>query len=301
MRILVTGAAGFVGQHLTRLLRSRGEDVTEWQFSGGDPGSGVQLDLCDARAVAQQDLSEVDAIVHLAGLAQVGRSFSEPQLFMNVNTAVVTNLFESLIAQHRRPRVLVVSTGGVYGASGQTITEESPTAASNPYVVSKLAQEMLAAYYARRDFEIIIARPFNHVGPGQQRGYLIADLCSQVAALERDGGGTLAVGDLSSARDYTDVRDVVTAYHALLERGRAGETYNVCSGLSWTGDEIVERIRNQSSVDLSVESSDALHRPTESSTVDASNAKLHDDTGWAPSIPLDRTLADTLAYWRELP
>lgn len=300
MRILVTGAAGFVGQHLTRLLRSRGEDVTEWRFSSGDTDSGVQLDLCDARAVARQDVQGIDAIVHLAGLAQVGRSFSEPQLFMSVNTAVVTNLFESLISQQSRPRVLLVSTGGVYRADANPITEESSVAASNPYVVSKLAQEMLAAYYTERDFDVIIARPFNHVGPGQQPGYLVADICSQVASLERAGGGTITVGDLRSARDYTDVRDVVTAYHALLRQGRSGEIYNVCSGVSCTGEEILKRICSLSTVELAVESSAALHRPTEASTVDASNAKLRDDTDWVPAIPLDQTLADTLAYWREL-
>lgn len=300
MRILVTGAAGFVGQHLTHRLRSSGEEVIEWRFSEGDTGPGVQLDLCDARAVARQDVRSVDAIVHLAGLAQVGRSFSEPQQFMSANTAVVTNLFESLIAQHSRPRVLLVSTGGVYQAGTEPITEESPTAASNPYVVSKLAQEMLAAYYIKRGFEVIIARPFNHVGPGQQPGYLVADICSQVASLERAGGGTITVGDLSSARDYTDVREVVTAYHLLLVHGRAGETYNVCSGDSRTGKDILQRICGLSSVELTVESSEALHRPTEASTVHASNAKLRDDTGWVPTIPLDQTLADTLTYWREM-
>lgn len=299
MRVLVTGAAGFVGQHLSGLLRSRGEEVTEWRFSDTDPGSGVQLDLCDARAVAGQDLRAIDAIVHLAGLAQVGRSFSEPQLFMSVNTAVVTSLFESLIAQQCRPRVLLVSTGGVYRETGTPISEGSSVAASNPYVVSKLAQEMLGAYYAKRGFEVMTARPFNHVGPGQQPGYLVADICSQVAARERAGGGQITVGDLSSARDYTDVRDVVAAYHALLQRGRAGETYNVCSGVSHTGEEVLERIRRLSTANLTIASSQALRRPTEASTVAASNAKLREDTGWAPAIPLDQTLADTLAYWRE--
>lgn len=300
MRILVTGAAGFVGQHLTHLLRSRGEEVIEWRFSGSDTGSGIKLDICDAQAVSRQDMQGIDAIVHLAGLAQVGRSFSEPQLFMSVNTAVVTNLFEVLIAQQSRPRVLVVSTGGVYGADTERITEESPVAPSNPYVVSKLAQEMLAAYYTKRDFEVIVARPFNHVGPGQQPGYLVADLCSQVASLERAGGGTLTVGDLSSARDYTDVRDVAAAYHALLKHGRSSEIYNVCSGSSCTGDQILKRICSLTNVELSVERSEALRRPTEASIVNASNAKLRRDADWEPTIPLDQTLADTLSYWREM-
>jgi GDP-4-dehydro-6-deoxy-D-mannose reductase len=219
---------------------------------------------------------------------------------MSVNTAVVTNLFEALIAQQSRPRVLVVSTGGVYNADTAPITEESAVNPSNPYVVSKLAQEMLAAYYTKRGFEVIIGRPFNHVGPGQQRGYLVADICSQVASLERAGGGTIAVGDLSSARDYTDVRDVVAAYHALLRYGRSGEIYNVCSGASFTGEQILNRICSLSTVELTVESSEALHRPTEASTINASNAKLRDETDWAPVIPLDQTLADTLAYWREV-
>ncbi len=209
------------------------------------------------------------------------------------------NLFEALLAQRSFPRVLVVSSGGVYAQSSGVLTERSATGASSPYVVSKLAQELVAAHYAQRGFEVIVARPFNHVGPGQQRGYLVADLASQTAAGERTGGAEIRVGNLASERDYTDVRDVVTAYCALLERGRAGETYNVCSGRSYSGSEVFARLSAHASVSVSALHEEARDRPLDVMHVHASNEKICLDTGWRPTISLDQTLADTLAYWRE--
>ncbi len=298
MRVLITGGSGFVGGHLATALRREGAEVVSWGLAEAGSEPSVAVDLRDLRAVSAHDLTPFDAVIHLAGLANVGRSFAEPARYVSENSAMEVNLFETLLAQGAFPKVLVVSTGAVYGSARGLITEDTQVTVTSPYAVSKLTQELLGAYYGERGFEVVVARPFNHIGPGQQPGYLVADVASQIAAAERRGAGTVTVGDLSSARDYTDVRDICAAYIALIRDGRAGEIYNVCTGDSHTGDEIVERLLELTNSRVEVVRSAALTRPTDASVVRASSQKLSQHTGWAPSIALSATLADTLEYWR---
>lgn len=301
MQILVTGASGFVGRHLVQLLAEQGHAVVAWSYTHASFGHGISqrtLDMRDRDAVSREDLVGIDAVVHLAGLAQVSRSFSEPDAYVSTNAELEIQLLESLLEQRASPRVLIASSGGVYGESSTPLTESSPVKPSNPYVVSKLTQELLATYYSQRGLDIVIARPFNHIGPGQQRGYLVADIASQIAELERAGGGELRVGNLSSARDYTDVRDVAAAYLSLLLHGRPGEIYNVCSRRSLTGEEIADTLLALTELRDEITTRSADARPTDVLSVTASNRKIHSETGWEPSIALQTTLADTLDYWR---
>ena len=301
MRILVTGSSGFVGQHVTAFLREHGDDVIAWGLGNSRDGSGSSVDLRDLEAVKSHDLREVDAVIHLAGLALVRASFSEPANFICQNSEMQVNLFEGLLAQDVRPRVLLVSTGAVYGSSDSEITEQSPTDPTSPYAVSKLTQELIGSYYTKRGFEVITARPFNHVGPGQQRGYLVADIASQIAEAERHGHGRIKLGDLSSRRDWTDVRDIAAAYSSLLRAGRTGQIYNVCTGVSLSGAEILEQLLALTSAEIEVETSAELGRPTDTSVVSASNTKIHRETGWSPTVPLVATLQETLDHWRSWP
>lgn len=298
MRVLVTGGSGFVGQHLLRNLSEHGHEVTSWGLNDGSAGSTTRVDLRDADTLLEFDLTRLDAVIHLAGLAQVANSFDQPADYISTNAGMQVNLMEALLRQESFPRVLVISTGGVYRSGLDLITETSPTAASNPYVISKLTQELLGAYYANRGFEVLIARPFNHIGPGQQPGYLVSDLASQIATLERTGGGTVSVGNLESERDYTDVRDVVAAYRCLMTDGHPGETYNVCSGISRIGTELFERLSALASVPISSATKNSLRRPIDANQCRASNEKIQLDTGWRPTVSLDATLLDTLTYWR---
>ena len=295
---LVTGASGFVGRHLVQILRDQGDEVTAWGL--GEVNSGTTaVDMRNMDVVSAQDLRDIEAVIHLAGLAQVSASFGQAAEYVSSNATMEINLMESLLAQHSSPRVLIVSTGGVYAGGSALLTETSPTRPANPYVVSKLTQELLAAYYLERGLDVMIARPFNHIGPGQRPGYLVADIASQLAALERNGGGRLSVGDLSTKRDFTDVRDVAAAYLALISAGHRGETYNVASGATLSGEEILHGLLDLVSVPIEVSHSPALRRPTDTIEVRASNEKLRAHTGWKPTIALPVTLADTLAYWRE--
>ena len=297
MRILVTGASGFVGRHLVQLLRDRGDEVTAWGLEKA-PSDTVAVDMRARGGVQAQDLRDIDAAIHLAGLAQVSASFEHPAEYVSTNATMEIHLMEALLAQHASPRVLIVSTGAVYAGGNDVVTEDSPVRPANPYVVSKLTQELLGAYYRERGLDVVIARPFNHVGPGQQRGYLVADLASRIVTLERAGGGILSVGNLATRRDYTDVRDVVSAYAALISDGRSGETYNVSSGVTRSGAEILSGLLELVSAPIEVSEIPALKRPTDTLEVLASNEKLRSHTGWTPTIALATTLADTLSYWR---
>ncbi|WP_249019027.1 NAD(P)-dependent oxidoreductase [Conexibacter sp. S30A1] len=298
MNTLVTGASGFVGRHVVQILRDRGDEVTAWGLAATDSGT-TPVDMRNREEVSAHDLRDIEAVIHLAGLAQVSASFLQAAEYVSSNATMEINLMESLLRQNASPRVLVVSTGAVYAGGSALLTEDSATRSSNPYVVSKLTQELLAAYYLERGVDVIIARPFNHVGPGQRPGYLVADIASQLAALERNGGGRLSVGDLGTKRDFTDVRDVAAAYLALISAGHRGETYNVSSGATLSGEEILHGLLDLVSVPIEVLHNPALRRPTDTIEVRASNEKLRTHTGWKPTIALPVTLADTLAYWRQ--
>lgn len=298
MRVLVTGASGFVGRHLMQILRDSGHDAAGWSL-GATASDVLDVDLTNPAQVGAHDLTTVDAVIHLAGLSQVSNSFDHPAEYVCRNASMEINLMEGLLRASSAARVLVVSTGAVYAGGHGLITEESPIRAANPYVVSKLAQEQLAHYYSERGLDVIIARPFNHIGPGQQRGFLVSDIACQIASLERSGGGTIIAGDLSTRRDFTDVRDVASAYLQLVTSGRRRETYNVCSGVTRSGRDIVNSLLRLTDVSIDVREDGSLRRPTETHETRAGNRKIRADTQWAPAIPLSATLSDTLSYWRD--
>ncbi len=194
-----------------------------------------------------------------------------------------------------------MSSGQIYGMTADSqlpLTETSPMDFSSPYSVAKAAQENLVSMYAKLGLESVIARPFNHIGPGQQPGYLVADLAKQIAELERGGGGTLRVGNLSSRRDFTDVRDIVRAYVLLADSGKAGEAYNVCTGESRSGQEVLELLLGLSDATISVEQDPARMRPADIPELRGDATRIRADTGWRPQIPLEQTLSETLDYWR---
>jgi GDP-4-dehydro-6-deoxy-D-mannose reductase len=303
--VLITGANGFVGQHLAAELAAHNYDVTG---IGGQQGNAEQspyfsnysvLDLNDRAAVDAIDLRDMDGIVHLAGLAAVGPSFDNPMQYMNVNVGLEVNLFEAAIKQGVTPRFLVISSGALYDATSPLpLTEKSAVIPSSPYAVSKLGQEQMAQYYTGRGFECVIARPFNHIGPGQGLGFIVPDFADQLIKIEKGEIDHMSVGNLDAERDYTDVRDIARAYRLLLESGKSGHTYNICSGTPRSGKVILAALQQASGVAAPVEQDPARMRPADNPVIYGNHDKLTADTGWQPTISFEQTMADVIADWR---
>ena len=285
--ILVTGAGGFVGGYVLGEL--------------GQAAVPSQTDVTDSAAIAQE-IAEVApaAIVHLAALSSVAGSWENVADVWRVNTLGTVTLLEAVRAERPRARVLVVSTGEVYGRAERVPTgEDAPLLPLSPYAASKAAGE-IAADRARRadDLEIIVARSFPHIGPGQDERFAVASWAGQIARLESEGGGMLRVGELTVERDFSDVRDVVRAYRLLLEPSVAAGTYNVASGRSVRLAEVVETLVGLARCSVTVEVDEERLRPAEIPVLCGDASRLAQATGWSPTISLEQTLADTLSAAR---
>jgi GDP-4-dehydro-6-deoxy-D-mannose reductase len=307
-KVLVTGANGFVGHHLVRELSENGITVTG---IGGHIGSAEKppyiddylvLDLNDAGAVGKIDFKDIDGIIHLAGLAAVGPSFDEPMKYIDVNIGIEVNLFEAALAQNAKPKFLIISSGSLYDPKASLpLTETSTVVPSSPYAVSKIGQEQMAFHYGLRGFECIVARPFNHIGPGQNPGFLVPDVAQQIIAAEKGGQNEIMVGNLDAQRDYTDVRDIARAYRLLLEKGVSGEIYNICSGKAVSGNDMVAGLLKAAGSEAKLKQDPAKIRPSDTPAIYGDLTKLAQATGWKPEIPLETTLKDVIEDWRGRP
>lgn len=293
-RVVVTGVNGFVGRHLVAELGAQGYDVVGVGHETEPQADGLADYVAQDLTRGWPDGIEADAVVHLAGLSAVGPSFAQPQRYLEQNSAMVTHLGESLLRDRSSARVLVVSSGAVYDADQDLpLTEESRTGHGSPYVVSKLLVEHQAAYYASRGLDVVVARPFNHLGPGQGPGFLVPDLYDAVRQAAHDGG-PLRVGDLDTRRDYTDVRDVVRAYRLLLEADTLEEElFNVCSGRSWSGRELLAELQRALGLeDLDVEVDPTRLRPDDPREIVGSAERLQKAVGWQPLIDVAASVHD---------
>ncbi len=314
MRNLITGVTGFAGGHLAEALLARGEEVVgvarrpSWPEALRPLAGRVELRGCDAgdRAALEAVLREVrpERVYHLAGYPHVGRSFKEPDAAWAGNLGTTRALYEAVLRWGGRPRILFVGSGQVYGsadAPGQLFDENCLLRPASPYAASKAAADLLSYQVARAPgLDVVRARPFNHIGPAQSPGFVVADFCRQVAAIALGRAApVLETGNLEPRRDFTDVRDVVRAYVLLVERGRSGEAYNVGSGQTLSMQEIVDRLHAVSGAAFEVRQRPDLVRAADAAAVRADAGKLCRETGWAPAVSLDQTLRDTLDYWRK--
>lgn len=291
---LVTGGRGFAGSHLANLLRESGDDPAA-------PGAG-ELDLLDRRALreAVRELQPT-RVFHLAALASVARSWEEPEEVVVRNVEMTANLLEAVREHAPEAAVLIASSSQVYGAPDRLpVAEDAPVRPMSPYATSKAACELVGRQYAdARGMRVVSTRAFNHAGPGQSEEYVLGTFARQVAEAEREGRDEVVImaGDLDAARDFTDVRDVVRAYVAAI--GLEPGAYNVCSGRAASPRELVELLARHTALEVRAELDPSRLRPSEIREVRGSAAKLEAATGWRPEIPLDRTVADALAAWRE--
>jgi GDP-4-dehydro-6-deoxy-D-mannose reductase len=213
-------------------------------------------------------------------------------------------MLEAIKRESPRTPVLFISSAEVYGrvrASQVPIRETQRPAPRNPYAASKLAAEEVCHYYERTfGLSIVVARSFNHTGPGQQTGFVIPDFASQVAAIERARGrGTLHVGNLEARRDLSDVRDIVRGYRLLVKHGKPGEVYHLGSGRAYRVGDLLDSLVSMASCSIRVEKDPQRMRPSDIPVLLGSTAKTRRVTGWRATIPMERTLSDTLAYWRK--
>ena len=292
MRALVTGARGFVGHWLSAHLEDQGDDVITVDH---------EVDVTDAVAVTRAvGEARPDAVYHLAAFTHVGESWKNPDRVMEVNVLGTLHVLEAARALPEPPVVLLTSSAEVYGAVAEDllpVTELAPLAPVTPYAASKVAAEYLGVQqHLACGLRVVRVRPFNHVGPGQATGFVVASLASRIVEARRSGAATVAVGNLSARRDFTDVRDVVRAYRLLVEKGTPGEVYNVCSGHAVVIEDIARRLLRLAGVSLELVPDPGLVRPVDVPVVCGDPAKLAAATGWAPEFDLDRTLGDILEW-----
>lgn len=309
MKALIIGAAGFVGSYLIHHLR----DDLHWDIAATKmpqetiaiPNINIyDLNILEQDAIIQL-LKDVrpDYILHLAAQSSVGLSWKNPDLTIDVNIKGSIHVLDAVRALDYTPRILLIGSGEEYGhilPNESPISETNVLRPGNIYAATKACQNMLGKIYADAyKMDIISVRAFNHIGPNQSPLFVVADFCKQVAQIEAGFiEPVIHVGNLSAARDFSDVRDVVRAYGLLLLHGVSGETYNVGSGYAITIDEILKKILLYSKVTIQVEVDETKLRPVDVPIIEANTGKLFACTGWKPEISIDQTIQEVLAYWR---
>lgn len=318
-KYLITGYSGFVGYHFLSYLNSIAKekvfvigldiifpnDFSNWSFNN--------LEIIH-KTINLLDFNEVNSviteyipthIVHLAAFSSVGKSWKDPSGYFSNNVGAFLNIVESIRKNEIKCRILNIGSSEEYGSVNEKqipILETNRINPDNPYAVTKMSQEGLAHVYSSGfGMDIISTRSFNHIGPRQRDVFVVAAFTKQVAQAVIDERKALDMitGDLNVIRDFLDVRDVVSAYYLLLEKGISGEVYNVCSGEGIPLQRIISELSNISGISISNHVSPDLLRPNDIKKIIGSNEKLKKDTNWERNYSLEETLADTLNYWEE--
>lgn len=299
--LVVFGATGFAGSHFAEAAETRGFEVTR---VGHRQATGWSCDILDPRAV--RDLiarTQPRIVVNLAGAASVGLSWADPSSTFQINATGTLHILDAVAKETTPAHVLCVSSGEAYGfvePRSQPIDETQALNPVSPYGVSKAALEAICAQHRRaHGMKITVCRSFNHFGPGQDDRFIASNFARQIAEAERDGEAQLElrVGDLSPARDFTDVRDVVRAYALLLEREATG-SFNVCSGQAVPLREIVECLAEKTRLSITTRAEPARMRGNEAPVISGSTTKLRQTTAWEPVHSFAQSLGDVLEWWR---
>jgi len=310
VRILITGIGGFVGRHLTArvLAQSPAAELHGVVIAPEHAIPQAECHVVDLKdeAVLHDLIQRIrpDHIYHLAAQASVKRSFEDPWETLENNIHAQLNLITACLKLDPPPRLLIISSGEIYGAETVSETppnEDAPLCPSNPYSVSKVTQDMLGLqYYLSHKLPIMRARPFNHLGPGQRTGFVAPDFAMQIARIEAGlQDPVMRVGSLSAERDFTDVRDIVSAYHLIMERGNAGEAYNIATGKCIPIRYLLDVMIGYSSTEIRIETDTDRLRPGKDNRSWGDATRLRRVTGWQPMIPIEQTIYDVLNDFRQ--
>jgi GDP-4-dehydro-6-deoxy-D-mannose reductase len=297
MRALVTGATGFIGRHLVEALRRGGAEVVACSGPHDATPQDFAIDLADAGTLrAALDAARPDVVFHLAAQTFVPESLESPIATYEINAVGSVRLAEAVRAYGGSPRIVFASSAEAYGPrepENYPLRETLDLRPVNPYGASKAAAEAMLLAHARSfSLDVVIARVFNTVGPGQSERFVVASFAAQLARIAAGGAPKLLVGSLEAARDFLDVRDVVDAYVALARDGERGEVYNVCSGAAVTIRDVLRELILAARVPVEVREDPARMRRVETPLSVGNPEKLRARTGWSPRIPLPRALRD---------
>lgn len=318
-RYLITGFSGFVGYHFINELNKNSEpgtfvlgldivepiDFDNWKFSN------LNISFQAINMLENEKLYEIITdfrpthILHLAALSSVGLSWKDPaNCFIN-NTSIFLNIVETIRKENIKCNLLCIGSSEEYGfveSENIPIKEDLYINPSSPYAVTKVAQEgMSKCYVANFGMNINLTRSFNHIGPRQRDTFVIASFCKQVAQafVENKKELTMITGNLKVIRDFLDVRDVVSAYYLILQNGKAGELYNVCSGIGYPLEDIINNLSQISNIKITTKVNPDFIRPNDMPIIIGDNTKLKNDTGWEPIYSMKQSLTDIFNYWVE--
>lgn len=315
MRVLITGITGFAGSHLADYCLARGDvevhGIIRWRSRTENIEhlfGKVELHECDLRdAASTRDVIEAvrpEYVFHLAAQSFVPTSWRAPSESLSTNVLGQVNIFEACRKIDLDCRIQIACSSEEYGMVYENevpITEDNPLRPLSPYGVSKVGQDLLGyQYFMSYQMDVVRTRGFNHTGPRRGPVFVCSDFAKQIVDIEKGRKDpVIHVGNLEAKRDFTDVRDMVKAYYLALEKGKAGEAYNICSEKTWRIQEILDMLVGMSSVEIEVKVDPKRLRPSDVPILLGDCTKFHADTGWKPEIGFEQTLQDILAYWRE--
>ncbi len=307
MKALVTGIDGFVGNHLSNYLLKMGYEVygtTVLKKFDKENVKIYHMDILDKNET-ESVINKIkpDQVYHLAGQSAVGMSWKEPVLTININVNGTINLLDTIKDLKLDTSILIIGSSDQYGIIKPEecpVNEEHIQNPQSPYGISKKTQEEIAKLYSKAyNMNVIMVRPFNHIGVGQSLNFVVPDFASKIADIENGIEPVLKVGNLETYRDFTDVRDIVRGYVMLLNKGKKGEIYNIGSGREVKVYDILKKLTDMSKVLIKIEIDPDKFRPVDVPLIVCDNTKIFKDTGWKPEIDLNDTLGEILQYWRD--
>jgi len=317
MKILITGINGFVAQHLLAFLATLPEAFTILGIGRSEPAfdnsqfAPLKIEYAKIDLLNREHVGEIlqnfkpQYLLHLASISSVGHSWKNPNDSFVNNTNIFLNLVDQIRLLDIPCRILSIGSSEEYGnvnPSQLPLTEESPLNPISPYAVARVSQEMISKIYADGyGMDIIMTRSFNHIGPGQKNVFVISSFAKQLVQIANDPSASKMVttGDLSIIRDFVDVRDVVKAYYLLLQHGKKGEVYNICSGTGVSLQQIMDKMCAFLNINITLQQDSNLIRPNDNKAIIGRADKIKKDLGWYPEISLDKSLTDIINWWKQ--